>query len=133
MITWLKLLPLEIQEVDVLIEPTDEVKEGETIVGTISDDLKKLWTLCRSMKKSAELLSIEVKYKQADAEATGKVSELLTKARALEMIFWIGIFDELQLWGHPEQPGLRVGWQVVEFKRPEMILPFGFGIGGPQG
>jgi len=126
MSTWLKLLPLELEGIDELIEPIDEVKEGETIVGVVSDDLKKLWTLFRSIRKSADLLSIEVKYRQAGAEENGKISELLSKARALELIFWIGVFDELQLWGHPDQPGLRIGWQVVEFKQSKTQFPFGF-------
>jgi len=118
MLTWLNLLPLEIQGIEELLEPIDEVKEGETIVGVISDDLKRLWTLFKSIRKSADLLSIEVKYRQADAEATGKVSELLSKGRALEMIFWIGVIDEFQIWGHAETPGLRIGWQLVEYKQP---------------
>jgi len=118
MLTWLNLLPLEIQGIEELLEPIDEVKEGETIVGVISDDLKRLWTLFKSIRKSADLLSIEVKYRQASAQETGKISELLSKARALELIFWIGVIDEFQIWGHAETPGLRRGWQVVEYKQP---------------
>ena len=131
MTTWLNFLPIEIQDVEKLMEPTDEVKEGETIVGILSDNLKKLWTLSRSVKKSAELLSIELKYKQADVESAGEVSESLTKARALELIFWVEVFDELKMWGHPDQPGLRAGWQVVEYKR-ESTFPQLFGFGPPQ-
>lgn len=126
MSTWLKLLPLEIQEVDELIEPIDEVKKGETVVGTPSDDLKKLWTLCKAGKKAAELLEVELKYARASDEERGKIAELTCKAKVMEMLFWIGVADELQLWSHQEQCALRVGWQLVEFKPPETPFPFKF-------
>ncbi len=121
---WLKFLPLEIQGVTDLVEPTDEIKNGERVVGVVSDELKQLWTLYNSVKKSGELMTIEMKYTKATDEEHGKISELMAKARALELIFWIGALDELQLWSHPEQTGLRVGWQVVEFKHTDLLFPF---------
>ena len=128
--TWFKLLPLEIQAVEELVEPTDEVKEGETIVGTVPDELKRLWSLHKSMKKAAEMMEIELRYTKGSAQDRGKVCELMGKAKALEIIFWTGVLDEWQLWGHPEQTALRVGWQVVEFKKPELPFPFKFFPGG---
>ena len=132
MSTWLKLLPLDIQDVNVLIEPTDEIKEGETVAGVVSDELKKVWTLCRSLKKRAEILAVELKYIKASDPERARLGELMTKGRALELIFWIGVLDELQLWSHPEQHGLRMGWQVVEFKQPEAPFPFNFLLGNQQ-
>jgi len=132
MSTWLKFLPIEIKEVDTLIEPAEEVKEGDTVVGELSDDLKKLWTLSKAVKKAAELLAVEVRYTpSACPEEHGRVSEQATKARCLEMIFWISVLDELQMWGHPEAYALRAGWKVVEFKQPE-TNPFKFLGFGPQ-
>lgn len=132
--TWLKLLPreLELQELSELIEPTDEIKEGEKVIGTVSDELKKLHTLWKAMKKSADLLTVELEYKKAADQERGKVFELQYKARALEILFWVGVHDELGLWSHPESCGIRVGWQVVEFKRPEMPFPFKFLLPGQQ-
>ncbi|KKN40507.1 hypothetical protein LCGC14_0732960 [marine sediment metagenome] len=129
--TWFKLLPLEIQEVEALIEPTEEIREGDTVVGVASDELKKLWTLSRAAKKEAELLQVELKYTQASGEERAKISELMAKSRAMEMIFWIGAMDELQLWGHADQCAMRVGWQVVEFKQPECRFPFQI-FGSPE-
>jgi len=127
MSTWLKLLPLEIQDVNDLIEPTEEIKAGETVAGVVSEELKKTWTLSRSFKKSAELLEVQMKYTKASEEERGKFVELMYKARALEMIFWIAVHDELQLWGHPERCALRIGWQVVEYKQVESPFKFLFG------
>jgi hypothetical protein len=132
MSTWFKLLPLEIDEVTNLIEPTDEIKDGETVAGVISDDLKKIWTLSRTLKKSAELMEVESKYSKASPQDRGKIAESMSKARALECIFWIGVIDELHLWGHPEHTELRVGWQVVEFKPPELPMIFKFPFGSQQ-
>ncbi|MDP2731048.1 MAG: hypothetical protein Q8O55_11295 [Dehalococcoidales bacterium] len=45
MSTWLKLLPLEIDEVEELIEPVEEVKGDTSVLGIIeSEFLKKLWS-----------------------------------------------------------------------------------------
>lgn len=123
---WLNFLPIEIQDVETLIEPTDEIKEGETIIGVVSDGLKKMWTLFRTMKRAADLSAVELKYGPASAEERGKVSEQITKARAMEFLFWIAVLDEFQLWGRTEQHDLRVGWQVVEFKQTQVQFPFGF-------
>ena len=125
MSTWFKLLPFELTEVTAFMEPIEEVKPGETPVGTVSDDLKKLYTLWRNLKKEADLLAVEFEYRKFTDEERGKISELKSKARALEMIFWIGTYDELHLWSHTAfQPDIRIGWQVVEIKPPE--IPFRF-------
>ncbi len=126
MSTWFKLLPLELQEVDELIEPLEEIKEGETVAGVVSDGLKKLWTLSRASRKAADLLEVELRYSPTPTEERAKATELMAKARAMEMIFWIGVIDELQLWGHSEQCALRAGWQIVEFKTPDTPFPFRF-------
>ena len=120
MSAWLKFLPFEIKEVNKLIEPIEEVKEGETVVGTISDELKKIWTLHQSLKKSGELMQIDIKYNKASSEVMGNISELMSKARGLEVIFWIGAHDELHLWDNFDLLGLRVGWQVISYKQPAM-------------
>jgi len=128
MSTWVKLLPLELQEVNELMEPTEEIKDGEKIAGVISDELKKLYTLWKASKKSVELLIVELEYKKATEQERGKIAELKTKARALEMIFWVGVCDELGLWNNVEMiPSIRAGWRVIELKQPESPFRFLFG------
>ena len=126
MSTWLKLLPLELQEIDPLIEPTAEIREGETVAGVVSGELRKVYTLWRSLEKQADLLAIEFKYRKTTNDELGKVAELKAKAEALMMIFWIGVNDDLNLWGHPEQLGIRTDWNVVEYKQPHLPFPFNF-------
>jgi len=116
MSTWLKLLALEVREVDELVEPQEKVREGEMVVGTLSEDMRKLYSLWKSLEKAAELLTVELKYGKATDEERGKLAEMRAKAQALGMLFWIGALDELQLWSHPEQCALRAGWQIVEYQ-----------------
>lgn len=128
MSTWLKLLPLELKEVSDFLEPTEEIKAGEEIVGVVSDELRKLYTLWKTLRKSADLLIVELEYKKVTDEERGKIAELKSKARALELLFWVGVADELRLWDHVGSvPGMRTGWRVVECKLPES--PFGFLFG----
>ena len=116
MSTWLKMLPLELSEVTHLTEPVEEVKEGETIIGTISEDLKKLYTFFKAIEKEANLLEVELRYTKATPEQFGKLAEKKNKAKILQGIFIIGIYDELGLWSHPELADVRSGWRVVEYK-----------------
>lgn len=129
--TWLALLPLEIRDVNDLIAPLEQVNEGEKVVGVVSEELRKLYTLWKSLEKKAGLLQVELKYTKATEEERAKVSELNSKAKALSMLFWIGVLDELNLWGHPEQCAIRGEWQVVEFPAPPSPFPFQFMVGPP--
>ncbi|MDP2731049.1 MAG: hypothetical protein Q8O55_11300 [Dehalococcoidales bacterium] len=74
----------------------------------------------------------EQKYITASDEDKGKVSELATKARALELIFWIAVQDEFQLWRRPHGLShyLCAGWKVVEFKQNDLPFPFQLFPGG---
>ena len=135
MSTWLKLLSMEIDGVEELIEPVEELKGDETVVGVIeSEFLKKLWSLYKSLRKAAEIMAVEQKYLSPTDEGKGKVIELLTKARALELIFWIGAQDELGMWPRPQACShcLCVGWKVVEFKQNDLPFPFRLFPGGLQ-
>ncbi len=125
MSSWLKLLPLEMQDVVDLVEPTEELKEGETVVGVISEDLRKVYTLWQTMEKQSEILAVEIKYTKESDQNRAKLFEMKTKAKGLEMIFWIGAMDELGLWGHVEQRGIRTGWKIVEYPRQGTPI-FGF-------
>lgn len=116
MYTWFKLLPLEIQEVDQLVEPQDEIKEGETPAGTISEILRKMYSLWKSTDQASELLAVELKYRKASDEDWGRLAQLKAKSHILSVLFWICVMDELNLWSHREQCAIREGWQIVEYQ-----------------
>lgn len=130
MSSWMGLLPLDIQDV-IYQEPPGEIKEGETSLGIVtSEESKRLWAYAQMLKKEADLLSVDVKYVAASAEQSARIIELYTKGRAVETIFWVGVLDDLKLWGSKNQPALRAGWNVVE--PPPNPMQFLQLFGGPQ-
>ncbi|MFC2038745.1 hypothetical protein ACFLUG_03130 [Chloroflexota bacterium] len=129
--TWLKLLMVEIVSVDTVVAPIDELEEGETemVQGYISEGLRKLFTLWRATEKRARLLAVEREYTKMDEDSLGEVSELNTKARMLEHLFWYGVKDEFGLWGRTGPLAVRAGWKVVVHDMPDLpsYPPFGHG------
>ena len=131
MSSWLGMLPLELEEVKELAVLGQEAQEGETEVGEVSDNLRKIYTLSQGMKKQADFLAVEARYKQPTSEEKARISELVYKAAALDAIFKIGIHDELGIWGHEGKCGVRSGWKVVIIKNTPGF-PFPFTILGPE-
>ena len=117
MSTWIKLLPLELNDISAFIEPTDKTKKGEKVVGAMSTSLKQLFTLWMSTERAAAETMLDIKYSGVTAEKKAKMGEMREKANALQSIFWIAVKDELSLWGG-DTIGARTGYQIVEFKAP---------------
>jgi len=126
--TWFSLLPLEMKEQQAAqLQPTEEMKEGESVLGEItSEDQRNLWSLSTAMKKDAELKDVELKFSKYNSSDKAKILELQAKARAIDMIFWIGVIDDLGLWGFPDHVSVRSGWQVISYKPPECPITFPF-------
>ena len=90
-----------------------------------------MWTLSTILSKQASLLQVEQNYEPTD-ERRGEISSLSFKSRALQIIFWIGIHDELELWATGGQMGLREGWKVVSFTPKATLMGFPLDyFGGP--
>lgn len=123
MSTFLKLLPLELQDIQNYIEPRQEKVGGDHIVGVISDDLKKLWTLCQQYAESSAKAEAELRFGGAGEEFLGKVNELSEKAKALRDIFFIALCDEFELWDK-KSTGVRKGFEVVWTEEDDSLPPF---------
>lgn len=127
MSSWIKLLPLELSQIeeDEIIEPETEVKRSaERVVGEMSIDLKRIYTRWRILFESADRAILEAKYsrkKEQQKELIARALELHEKAEAMEKIFWISIKDEFGLWGlidnDENSVGVRKGFKVVSFKQ----------------
>jgi len=117
MCTWLKLLPLELQEVEDFVDNPDEPGPGETVVGVMSDDLKRIYALRVSnmIKATTKVLESALKPHNSRLELLADASRLEYQANALDSIFWIGINDEFGLWDKPNV-GIRKGFQVVHYE-----------------
>ncbi|GAJ23799.1 unnamed protein product, partial [marine sediment metagenome] len=87
MSTFLGLLPIDLQEVKEYQEPDMETERGDHIVGTMSDDLKKLYTLWRQFSYRASELALQLAHGRQNV-SRGEVAEIRTKAEVLKELFW---------------------------------------------
>ena len=110
MTTWLKLLPLELQEITDFMEPPAEIKKNDNVVGVMSDDLKKLYTLWMMCTREAEQAKLNHRFSHS-LEDEHKAVEYKAKAEALRHIFWTCLNEEFDLW-NKYTSGIRKGWQV---------------------
>ena len=135
--TWLRLLPMEIDSVTELITPAGPIKRSEKPLGEMSEDLKRMWTLSLSLKKAAAQCKVERQFATSPDETWrlfAREHELESKAKALSYIFWISFYDEFDAWG--KSGAFREGWQAVEAPqedRPEDLFRRFFGFGDSDG
>lgn len=129
MSTFIKLLPLEMDEVKEYREPDMELREKDHVVGDMSDSLKKLWTLWKQTAYRADELKLQLRYGEQNT-SVGQARELESKAQVIRDIFWIAVNDEFELWGKL-RVGVRKGFKVVwnEEEMPQ-LPPFLKGIMG---
>lgn len=124
MSTFLKLLPLELQDIQNYIEPRQKKMEGDHVVGVMSDDLKKLWTLCQQYAESSAKAEAKLRFGSGvEEELGGKVNELSEKAKVLRDIFFIAVCDEFELWDK-KSTGVRKGFEVVWTEEDDSLPPF---------
>ena len=110
MTTWLKLLPLELQQITDFREPSAEVGKNDNVVGVMSDDLKRLYTLWMVCTREAEQAKLNYRFSD-DLRDQCKSREYKFKADALRHIFWTCLNEEFNLW-HKSMTSVRKGWQV---------------------
>jgi len=128
MSTFLKLLPLELNELTEFMEPPAEVAPNDRLVGDMSDTDKRLWTLGKAMEKDCNQYQLDAKYapnKEQRNELMAKAHELGAKSNILISLLWTSIRDEFGLWSEPNV-GVRADFKVVI--APEDIPPLIKGI-----
>ena len=105
---------MELQEVSDFLEPNREIERNDHVVGEMSDDLKKLYTLWNSTMKSAMQLQMERMFGQVKDKDDWKArfDEITDKIEILQRLFWFAVKAEHNLWGYPSI-GVRKGFTVV--------------------
>lgn len=122
MSTFIKMIPLELDEIKEYREPGMALEGTDHIIGDMSDTLKKLWTLWKQVQYSAAELGIKLQCGEQDI-SQAKICEMEAKSEVLRALFWIAVADEFDVWdkGHL---GVRQGYKVVwSDKPPEGMLP----------
>jgi len=114
MITFIELLPLELREITDYLEPNSATGTNDHEVGTMSKDLKKLYTLWNNAKKNAIIMRAEREFGRVDNETEydAKIEEIAERAEVLRRIFWFCVRIEHSLWGK-DSIGVRKGFTVV--------------------
>ncbi len=116
MSTFLKLIPLEMSAIDKFIEPEIELDEQQDhVVGIMTEDLKRLFTVWRNAQKSLAERIWTFKFgdtKEIREQAKQEEPERRMKANVLQEIFFIAVSDDFGLWDKG-RVGVRQGFRVI--------------------
>jgi len=117
MSTFLKLLPLELEQLEgkQYLEPPVAVSDNETVVGEVGDYARRLFTLWRMKERAAREHQVAAEFTTDKAEAVRLMRmrhECIMKAKAISCLFWIAVRDEFELWG-VSHVGINEGWKVT--------------------
>jgi len=125
MSTFLSLLPLELKQVSNFLEPEEEIKQGETVVGDMSNETKALYTLSRY--KAKEALDIQAGLmicRENEEEKKAAINAAKARGALLYEILWVYLRDDLNLWNAGRGLALRRGFKVVTYKESPELPPF---------
>ncbi len=116
-LTFLSLLPLEVDTVESLKDPDVPVDSNEEVLGVAGPSLKKLYTLWRLAGYEAEKLLLEIRFKGDLSTETQVVYERLkSREECLGSLFWYSVKDNHNLWANRYTTlGIRQGWKIVGF------------------
>jgi hypothetical protein len=116
MSTWFKMLNMELDEITEYVDDGAPKKENETVIGEMSDEHKKLYTLWRRMQHAADIKATDLNYTSHDKRPALilEAAELGMKAETLQKILWTAIGEDLHTWDK-QNLSIRQGWIVVEF------------------
>ncbi len=114
---WPPIIKLELEElkVDSFKEPEREVcSEHDHVVGVMSEDDRRLYTLMGIKRYEATRLHLEIQFlgKQTSEELMGRFFRLRAEAKLVESLFWLNIQNEFSIWSKG-RVGVREGFQIV--------------------
>ncbi len=126
--TWLDLLPRELELIgeDELIDPGDPMGRDEELIGEMTLNQKKLYTLLEKMSKELDELTVQAKYApyKEKENYVSKLHEIKDKVDVIKEIFYISLKDHFGIWKQiPKWQedgvigiGVRADFKVVTIK-----------------
>jgi hypothetical protein len=122
---WIDNLKTALDALDMkdIIQPNNEVQEGDNVVGEADDDLKKIYGYAMMMKRTGMQIMVSIHF-ESDKSSTGyqqsieRMLEYKGKHEALMSIFWVALKDKYNLWSK-DSVGVRKGWKVVWHKNDD--------------
>ncbi len=104
-----------------IFDPIASTQPGETEVGVLNDELKRLYSLWKANEKMASQIKLDLRYSQvAEVKRIEILGRQIQKVVILEASFWVSVKDKFNLWGK-EAVGVRRGWMVVWGKAEDGI------------
>ena len=121
---WMRLLPMDIQEVTERQPPQQPIGSDDTVIGTLPDELINLYSLWTATSKESSKTLVDLHYAVNDEALQSLYDELSDKAKALESLFWIAVKEHFHLWGIglTDVLGVRQEYKVVKSKRPPVMF-----------
>lgn len=125
--TFLELLEIELKSLDQrdFYEPDAELEPEDHVVGDMSEDAVRLFTLMLQTTKSLAEKIIEMKFERLSSDESKQLriqlEELRDKSDFIKELFWIEIKSEHNLWDKSGL-GVRVGRKVVWFEKAQTTL-----------
>ncbi|MFH1091719.1 MAG: hypothetical protein V1742_09145 [Pseudomonadota bacterium] len=131
---WIRLIPMELDAIEEkdFIEPKNVIGEGDTEIGPMSLEAKRLWTLSQHYAKASAEARIEETFGDSEAADHTKSNRLAGYAAEIRDIMWTVIKDDHELWDKPFTIGITRSFKVIS--SPSKSLPsFLRGLGGSLG
>jgi hypothetical protein len=114
---WLNWIKIEMDLLDKIVDAPGDVTKNDKVIGTVSEPLKKLYTLWQVTEKNSDEIALKVKYGEVQLDdIITRLRELKWKGSALEAIFWTCVKEEFELWDEPSI-GIRKNHTIVVAKQ----------------
>jgi len=117
-----KFFNIELEMVQDLQNPPYPLEKNDKVVGSLDDELKKLYTLWRQKVRESRMLMLDSE--QNPEENTPKAIKTQAEAEILESIFWYECRAAFNSWEANRSIGVRKDWVVVtcEENSPQNFL-----------
>jgi hypothetical protein len=119
--TWFKLLNMELDSIDNIIPPSDELNEGERYIGDMSELDKKLFTLATMLEREANQNLLDSRYSAEKSQKvilSAKATECMIKSNTVGHILDVSIREELKEWS-AHQIRLSPDFKVYAVDKPQ--------------
>jgi len=115
--SWFRMLPIEMEMLEEVIEPEGAAHDNETAVGMADNDIKKLYTLMIKTEEKATRTLVDARYERnSEKREALRIQAISQKGKAdvLREILFSVVRDTFNLWD--SNIGIRAGWLVVTYK-----------------
>lgn len=120
--TWIGLLEMQVRELQEseLVEPRGAVNPSDEVIGVMTEEHKRLYTLWFNMQQRSAEASVRATFARNQVEAEEAAHEMqkcALKADTLRNLLIISVCDYFEAWGKPSI-GITGGFKVISSQNP---------------